>query len=138
MPALARVIGSRLCISFQFGRASAPRCPQRSQRSTDLVMRYTTKPSLQRNVPNQKNYGRENISLREAVSPEATPVIFAAGLEVIVQTDARNVVFGAPGEGYPEQRDGRAASVDVEIFNLGAPIRRKHPFDAGTGCPTGL
>jgi len=30
---LARVIGSRLYNSFQFGRASAPRCPQRWHRS---------------------------------------------------------------------------------------------------------
>ena len=30
---LARVIGSCLYVSLQFGRASAPKCPQRSHRS---------------------------------------------------------------------------------------------------------
>src|ERR1019366_2369591 len=78
----------------------------------------------------------KNISLREAVFPEAMPAIFAAELEVIVQANAADAVLGAPAEGYPEQRDGRGAGVHVKIFDLGAPVRRKHPFDAAAECPS--
>lgn len=56
---------------------------------------------------------------------------------MIVQANAGDAVSSAPGEGYPEQRDGRVASVDVKIFNLSAPVWRKHPFDAAAERPTG-
>jgi hypothetical protein len=57
---------------------------------------------------------------------------------MVVHANADDVVFSAPGERHPEQRGGGVASVDVKIFKLGAPLRRKHPFDAGTDCPTGF
>ena len=59
-------------------------------------------------------------------------------LEVIVHANADDIVLGAAGNRYAEQRHRRVARIDVKIFNLGTPIRRKHPFDAAAERPSCL